>query len=268
MPRPPGDILNVLGTFTFMPTTSTGVSLPTITIDAKANLLILHPDILITATALSNAPRCRRKPLLSNLVRSSSDVTPALIWGNILHEVMQSCLLEKRWDEEWVDQKIDNAVNQGLGELLRVNMGIEQAKREVKARARGLKGFSQKYLSDRPKVNFVFVLVFQHSNDPVLQARSSGCEYASQGRTGIAPGNHPNLRYRGRYMVTNLWHEREARRVRPRRHHREGWQQPFFKSSPSWDDGELANAPRNQDGSRCSGDGASSPDDVVHSLDG
>ncbi|KAG6836385.1 hypothetical protein H0H93_008591 [Arthromyces matolae] len=145
-----GDTINVLGTFTLASTSSSSITL-SITVTAKANLLILHPDLLLTATAISNAPQCRRKPLLSNLVRSTSDTTPALVWGNMLHEVMQSCLSENQWETAWVDQKIDEVVLKGLNELVKINVTIDQAKREVTARAKGLVAFSEKYISDYPK---------------------------------------------------------------------------------------------------------------------
>ncbi|KAG6888262.1 hypothetical protein C0992_009151 [Termitomyces sp. T32_za158] len=145
-----GDVINILGTFTLATTSSSSIT-QSITISAKSNLLILHPDILLTATALSNAPQCRRKPLLSNLVRSTSDTTPALVWGNILHEVMQSCLIENQWEATWVDQKIDEAIMKGLNELVKIDVTIEEAKREVTTRAKGLLAFSQRYISDFPK---------------------------------------------------------------------------------------------------------------------
>ncbi|OBZ77918.1 DNA replication ATP-dependent helicase/nuclease DNA2 [Grifola frondosa] len=146
-----GDIINVIGDFATSPSTSSSMPISTIVICSKNNLFIHHPDILITATSLSNAPNCARKPLLSNLIRSSSDVTPALVWGNMLHEVMQACLCEGRWDERWVDEKISNVVNKGLGELMRIDMGVDQAKIEVKARAKGLKVFAEKYIAQTPK---------------------------------------------------------------------------------------------------------------------
>lgn len=146
-----GDIINVIGAFTTAtPSTSSIVS--SIAITSKANLLVLHPDLLLTATALSNATQCRRKPLLSTLVRSSSDTTPALVWGNMLHEVMQSCFTAGRWEESWMNEKIDEVIYKGLNELLKLDVSVEQAKREVKTRAKGLLVFSQKYLSDTPKV--------------------------------------------------------------------------------------------------------------------
>jgi hypothetical protein len=123
-----------------------------ISVTSSANLLILHPDILLTATALSNAPQCRRKPLLTSLVRSTSDITPALVWGSMLHEVIQRCLLEKRWDEAWIDKCLQEAVSGGLGELVKLGLSEEIALREMRERAKGFKFFAERYLGDVPKV--------------------------------------------------------------------------------------------------------------------
>lgn len=91
--------------------------------------------------------------MISNLVRSSSDMTPALVWGNMLHEVVQMCLLDNSWDEGRVNAKISDVVKSGLGDLLSINIGVEQAEHEVKARASGLKAFSARYIAHTPKVS-------------------------------------------------------------------------------------------------------------------
>lgn len=123
-----------------------------ITISSKRNLLIVHPDLLLTATSISNAPQCVRRPLLSSLVRSSSDTTAALVWGNMLHEVMQRCLSTERWEESFVDERIDEVVGKGLAELVKIGVNVGDAKREVKARAKGLQGFSKRFIGEVPKV--------------------------------------------------------------------------------------------------------------------
>ena len=146
-----GDTVNVVGQFTTLSSSSSLIT-SSITVTAKANLLILHPDILLTATALSNAPQCLRKPLLSALVHSSSDATPALVWGNLLHTIVQSCLSEKRWDEAWIDDQIDAIIREAIGDLAKIGFDVEQGKREIKARAQGLKSFGGKYISTSPKV--------------------------------------------------------------------------------------------------------------------
>ncbi|KAI9068877.1 Dna2-domain-containing protein [Trametes sanguinea] len=144
-----GDTINVIGDWPKPSPPDTGHL--TITIDSKHNLFVHHPDILLTATALSNASQCLRKPLLSQMVRSSSDVTPALVWGNMLHEVMQTCLSVERWDDKFINKCIEEVAQRGLGELLRIDMGIDQAITEVKARAKGIKAFSEKYIAPSPK---------------------------------------------------------------------------------------------------------------------
>lgn len=118
--------------------------------------------MLLTATALSNAPQCLRKPLLTTLVRSTSDTTPALVWGSMLHEVVQRCLLEKKWDEASIDKCLHNAISDGLGELVKLGLSEEIALTEMRERAKGFKVFAERYLGDVPKVINLFFLV---SND-------------------------------------------------------------------------------------------------------
>ena len=145
-----GDIVNVLGEWT--ETSSCGRA--AISVSARHNFFIHHPDILITATALSNTSQCLRKPLLANMIRSTSDVTPALVWGNVLHEVMQTCMSVQRWDEKFVNKRIAEVCQASMGELVRIDMDVDQAIIEVKARAKGLKVFAEKYISDSPKVSY------------------------------------------------------------------------------------------------------------------
>ncbi|KAJ7175873.1 DNA replication factor Dna2-domain-containing protein [Mycena filopes] len=141
-----GDIVNVLGSFA-----NSGTSTPSISITATHNFIILHPDLLLTPSALSSALECRRKPLLSGLVRSSSDTTPALVWGNILHEVMQACMSAGRWEDLWVEEKIEQVIREKISDIAKINLSVEDARREIKLRAKGLKAFSEKYISDSPK---------------------------------------------------------------------------------------------------------------------
>ncbi|KAG6852023.1 hypothetical protein H0H87_011281 [Tephrocybe sp. NHM501043] len=94
---------------------------------------------------------CQRKPLLSNLVCSNSNTTPALVWGNTLHEVMQACLCENRWETSRVDDKIKQVILKGLNKRINIDVTIKQAKCEVTTRAKGLLAFPEKCISEWPK---------------------------------------------------------------------------------------------------------------------
>jgi DNA replication ATP-dependent helicase Dna2 len=119
------------------------------------NLLIVNPDILITPTALAAAPHCRRKPLISALLRSSpsSPHTPSLLYGNVLHEVIQTCLLQKCWDGAFIEQQIEEHLNNSLSELLRINVRLEEAKIAILERGKGVGVFGERYMSAVPEVN-------------------------------------------------------------------------------------------------------------------
>ena len=114
-----GDIINIIGDFVDPPFQSTSNvnggapeqaampvdnpadiqddtdTLPTCYLSySSPNLLILQPDTLVSATRVSDTPFCRRKAVVSEKVRSSaSELTPALVYGNLLHELLQACLL-------------------------------------------------------------------------------------------------------------------------------------------------------------------------------
>ncbi len=92
----------------------------------------------------------------------------------MLPEIMQSCLIDwtrgnegekgkgkgegeegEEWDERKIDEKVDREVRRGLGDLLRLDVTVDQAKRELKLRAVGLKAFRERYISSLPKVRFL-----------------------------------------------------------------------------------------------------------------
>ena len=141
-------MVNVIGRFTV----ELGRA-PFITVTNKQNILILHPDILITSTSIANSSHCIRRPILSTLVRKSSDVTPSLVWGNMLHEVVQQCLMSQRWDEQFIDQIIDEIIMAGLEDLVKISFTVSQAKVELQRRAEGLKTFGKKYIGEVTKVH-------------------------------------------------------------------------------------------------------------------
>ncbi|KAK7048375.1 DNA replication helicase [Favolaschia claudopus] len=163
-----GDTINVLGSFSTSGTSSS----PSISITSSDNILILHPDLLLTPSALSSSLECRRKPLLSGLVRSSSDTSPALVWGNILHEVMQACLSSGRWEDAWVEEKVEQVIRDKISDIAKISLSVEDARREIKLRAKGLKAFSEKYIADSPKAQAVLTNTRSGPNETSLLAVS------------------------------------------------------------------------------------------------
>lgn len=141
--------MNVVGSFSYEDNT--------IVVSSKQNLIVQHPDILMTATSIANALHCPRRSLLSLMVHSSSDKTPSLVWGNMLHEIMQRCLSTQRWDVSSIESFIDECTQKNLMELVQINVGVEEAKVEISKRAGGLRTFGERFLGEIPKVRFFWV---------------------------------------------------------------------------------------------------------------
>ncbi|CAE6383406.1 unnamed protein product [Rhizoctonia solani] len=177
-----GDIINVLGEFRELPRKAlvsdpeAPVLIPTrsITISSTKNTLVLHPDLLLPITAISNASICPRKPLLSMMVPTptfppslsplpslseTSDGKPTkgpgqdksqepLVWGNLLHEVVQDCLAAGTWSRASISSAINRVLRDpaSLSQLFRVDRSLKEAEDELRQRAGGIEGFARRFI--------------------------------------------------------------------------------------------------------------------------
>ena len=155
-----GDVVNIIGEWD-----GSIAGTHAITLSSKENLLIHHPDHLITATTLSRGAVCRRKSLIVDLVRTTTDVRESTVLGHILHEVMQTCLNEDRWDTKFIDDEIEEVSRRKLPELMRIEMSVEQMIEKVKDHAVGLEDFSRRFIGKTPKVCKASIFWFLSGGD-------------------------------------------------------------------------------------------------------
>ncbi|KAI9456742.1 AAA domain-containing protein [Russula earlei] len=141
-----GDVVNVIGMFH-----KAADGQKSITVTTLENLLIHHPDTLLTPSLLASAPNCQRRPLITMLLRTPSPPTPALVYGTVLHNVLQKCLQEKRWDMPWMEAHVEAALSMAFGDLVRAGITLSIAKDETLRRAVGVKAFGERYIGDNPK---------------------------------------------------------------------------------------------------------------------
>lgn len=142
-----GDIVNLIGDFDASTT-------PSLHVTRSTHLLILHPDILVSSTKVADTSSCARRALLQEIIRSSSNVSsPALVYGNMLHELMQSCLTEGEWGEEKRDEKIESVLMGQVKELWGIKLGVEEARREMRSKSNGFGHFAEVYVRDTPSVS-------------------------------------------------------------------------------------------------------------------
>ncbi|CZT07936.1 related to DNA helicase [Rhynchosporium agropyri] len=86
-------------------------------VDDNVNLLILHPDHLISSTVVADSFGCTRRAVLQDRVKATSDSSAPLVYGTILHEIFQAAMLENRWDSEWLRELIDKTATRHMEDL-------------------------------------------------------------------------------------------------------------------------------------------------------
>jgi len=71
----------------------------------------------------------------------------------MLHEIIQACLADGRWDRTFIDNKTTEIVHAGLESLVRLDVSVDTAKAEIYKRAKGLDAFGQRFIGDSTKVS-------------------------------------------------------------------------------------------------------------------
>ncbi|WFD29824.1 DNA helicase [Malassezia sp. CBS 17886] len=57
------------------------------------HMLVVHPDVIVSASRLASAASCMRKPMLQERIKAATDSTEASVLGNLVHGVLQACML-------------------------------------------------------------------------------------------------------------------------------------------------------------------------------
>ncbi|KAK4699919.1 DNA replication ATP-dependent helicase/nuclease Dna2, partial [Phenoliferia sp. Uapishka_3] len=138
-----GDMANIIGPFDASAT-------PALTVDRLTGLLVLHPDILVSSTKVADTSHCARKALLQELIRTTGGATPALSYGNMLHELMQACLMDEKWDEEYRREKIDEIVLREVQTLWSMEVGVDVARQQMVEKSKAFNAFQESFVGNTP----------------------------------------------------------------------------------------------------------------------
>ncbi len=94
-----------------------------ITIDnSSATLVILHPDTLISATHVADAFECQRKAILQTRVRASGEASKYMVYGNIVHRLLQMGLTLKNFSIPFLSQALTQIISESTEDLYQCNI--------------------------------------------------------------------------------------------------------------------------------------------------
>lgn len=126
---------------------------------------------MITMTSIANAMPCPRKPIIQSLIRTPGPPTKPLLYGTLLHSLLQGALLQQDFDAGGTFRRLDAELKKDeiKLEIWSTGMGILDVREEVGMKAgRGFEVFGERYITKDPKVRGSLHFLYSLSNaDPV-----------------------------------------------------------------------------------------------------
>lgn len=122
-------------------------------VDDSKNLLIIHPDHLISATVVADSFSCTRRAVLQERVKATSQISEPIVYGSMLHEIFQAAMKANRWDNDWINLTIEKVATRYLESLFELNLDFARAVDHLKSKAIDLQAWAEIFVTARPKVN-------------------------------------------------------------------------------------------------------------------
>ncbi|KAI3629188.1 hypothetical protein CBS9595_000260 [Malassezia furfur] len=123
-----------------------------------AHMLVVHPDVIISASSLASAASCMRRPMLQERVKTATSTTYAAVLGNLVHGLLQACLVADAahgWDRlgnfapAFVEAEIDRQLVASRAALSLVAAESAAVRAELAATVPALVSFAERYLARR-----------------------------------------------------------------------------------------------------------------------
>jgi hypothetical protein len=124
-----------------------------IIIDNQQNFIIVHPDQLISCTAVADSFSCLRKSVLQMKVKNVSEYTEALVHGNIIHQVLQNALQTGEFSIKSIKEEIERVVLSSLEDLYAMNQDEQTALCILNGYAESIHQFGTLFVNQYPKPN-------------------------------------------------------------------------------------------------------------------
>jgi DNA replication ATP-dependent helicase Dna2 len=138
-----GAIVHVMGSFD-----KHGVCI----IDNKRNYIVVNPDFLVSATTVADTASCLRKAVLQERVKATSEISKPMVYGNVLHALLQSALEENDFSTERLRLHADRILTDNIANLYLLREDMPAAVAHVESKVALLQDWARLFVSSKPNV--------------------------------------------------------------------------------------------------------------------
>ncbi|KAF3053153.1 Tripartite DNA replication factor [Didymella keratinophila] len=131
-------------------------------IDDRHNMLVLHPDHLISATVVADSYGCLRRAVLQDRIKATSRANAPMLYGTLLHELFQEALKVNQWDTEFLLSTIDKLLPSKFETILEINSTCDEVKEHMLSKLPEMQAWAKIFVRAKPSVD----ALVQHRNGP------------------------------------------------------------------------------------------------------
>lgn len=124
-------------------------------IDNNRNIVILHPDQLISATVVADSFSCMRRAVLQDRVKATSDASAPLVYGTLLHEIFQEALMANDWSPIFLKEAIDRVMKKHVVDLYTIKVRFTDAREHLSSKIPEVRGWAERFVSSYPKADAI-----------------------------------------------------------------------------------------------------------------
>ncbi|OCT51852.1 DNA replication ATP-dependent helicase/nuclease dna2 [Cladophialophora carrionii] len=117
-------------------------------VDDADNMIILHPDHLISSTVVGDSFTCMRRAVLQDRVKATNAASQPQVYGHILHEVFGHALTVNKWDRQTFREIIDKVLPSYIESLYEIGVRIPDATEYLLGKQSELMGWASVFVGD------------------------------------------------------------------------------------------------------------------------
>lgn len=121
-------------------------------VNDSSNMIILHPDHLISATVVADSMSCPRRAVLQDRVKAFGELGKPQLFGVLFHEIFQEALKANQWDLDSLRALVETVVAKHIEDLYVTHMGVPEAVNYVMDKIPVLKAWADTFLRAKPNV--------------------------------------------------------------------------------------------------------------------
>lgn len=120
-------------------------------IDNSNNLIIWHPDILVTSTVVADQLFCPRKTVISKRLSFPGEASIPLIVGTTVHEIFQACFIAEKCSREYLEELLVVELQRRLLDIYTMGDVLDDVKTKVRTHFPYILQWFQLYFRKPPK---------------------------------------------------------------------------------------------------------------------